>query len=64
MSKTSTKKIIDLTSAKVKMNEELDSKIEFNTEPGNNIINNILNFSKALSIKKLKNNEFVELVLN
>ncbi len=62
MSKTSTKKIIDLTSAK--MNEELDSKNEFNTEPGKNIISNILNFSKALSIKKLKNNEFVELVLN
>jgi hypothetical protein len=46
------------------MNEEINNKNEFPSEPGNNVINNILNFSKALSIKKLKNEVYVELVLN
>jgi hypothetical protein len=62
MSKTTTKKIIEQTTAK--MNEEINNKNEFPSEPGNNVINNILNFSKALSIKKLKNEVYVELVLN
>jgi hypothetical protein len=62
MSKTTTKKIIDETTAK--MNEEINNKNEFPSEPGMNVINNILNFSKALSIKKLKNEAYVELVLN
>ena len=61
MSKTSTKKILD---QHVKTNEEMDMKNEFSEEPGNNVINNILNFSKALSIKKLKNETTIELVLN
>jgi|1185.fasta_scaffold194383_1 hypothetical protein len=60
MSKTTTKKITE----HLKMNEEIDSNSEFSTEPSNNVINNILNFSKALSIKKLKNESYVELVLN
>lgn len=60
MSKTTTKKIIE----NLKMNEEMNANSEFPVEPSNNAINNILNFSKALSIKKLKNESFVELVLN
>jgi hypothetical protein len=62
MSKTTTKKIIEPTAPK--MNEEINNKNEFPSEPGKNVINNILNFSKALSIKKLKNETYVELVLN
>lgn len=60
MSKTTTKKITE----SLKMNEEIDSNHEFPKEPSNNVINTILNFSKALSIKKLKNKSYVELVLN
>lgn len=60
MNKTTTKKMMD---GQVKMNEEVEMPNEFSAEPGNHVINNILNFSKALSIKKLKN-ETVELVLN
>lgn len=62
MSKTTTKKIIEQTAAK--MNEEINNTNEFPAEPGNNVINNILNFSKALSVKKLKNEAYIELVLN
>lgn len=61
MNKTTTKKMMD---EHVKMNEEVDMQNEFAEEPGNQVINNILNFSKALSIKKLKNETTVELVLN
>lgn len=61
MSKTTTKKFIE---ENLKMNEDVDAKNEFSAEPGNNVIDNILNFSKALSIKKLKNETYVELVLN
>jgi hypothetical protein len=64
MNKTSTtKKIIE--PANTKMNEELDSsKNEFLFEPGNNVINNILNYSKALSIRKSESGECFEMVLN
>ena len=61
MSKTTTKKCIEQN---LKLNEEINSKSEFLTEPENSVIDNILNFSKALSIKKLKNEMYVELVLN
>ncbi len=61
MSKTTTKK---MSEPNEQMKEAVDLKNEFSEEPGNNVINNILNFSKALSIKKLKNETFVELVLN
>jgi hypothetical protein len=61
MSKTTTKKCIERN---VKMNEEIDSQKEFSDEPGNSVVNTILNFSKAVSIKKLKNETFVQLVLN
>ena len=33
-------------------------------EPNKNVIENILNYSKALSIRKSKNIEFIETVLN
>ncbi len=63
MKKTSTlKKIIE--SINPKMNEELDNSNEFPFEPGNNVINNILNYSKALSIRKSKSMEHFEMVLN
>lgn len=61
MNKTTTKKMMD---EQVKMNEEVEMRNEFSAEPGDQVINNILNFSKALSIKKLKNETSVELVLN
>ena len=62
MNKTSTKKIIEPRSTE--MNEKIDNKKEFPHEPGNNVINNILNYSKALSIRKSKNGEHFEMVLN
>ncbi len=62
MNKTSTKKIIG--SINTKKNEELDNTNEFPFEPGNNVINNILNYSKALSIRKSKSMEHFEVVLN
>ena len=63
MNKTSThKKIIEPIAAE--MNEETDNKKEFPFEPGNTVINNILNYSKALSIRKSKSIEHFEMVLN
>ena len=63
MSKTSTtKKIIEPITTE--MNEKIDNQKEFPFEPGNNVINNILNYSKALSIRKSKNGDQFEMVLN
>ena len=63
MSKISTtKKIIEPITTE--MNEKIDNKKEFPYEPGNNVINNILNYSKALSIRKSKSGEHFEMVLN
>lgn len=63
MNKTSTtKKITEPISTK--MNEQLDNKKEFPFEPGNNVIDNILNYSKALSIRKSKSMKHFEMVLN
>jgi len=62
MSKTSTKKII--TSPNTEMNAKTDDKKEFPYEPGNNVINNILNYSKALSVRKTKSGDHFEMVLN
>lgn len=62
MAKISTKK--NIASFNPKMNKELDSSKEFPYEPGNNVINNILNYSKVLSIRKSKSMEYFELVLN
>ena len=62
MSKTSTKKITESVSKK--MNEEVDNKKEFPFEPGINVINNILNYSKALSIRRSSTGAQFEMVLN
>lgn len=61
MSKTSTKQIEPFNT---KMNEETDNSKEFPYEPGDNVINNILNYSKALSIRRTKTLEQIEMVLN
>jgi hypothetical protein len=58
MGKTSTKKITEIP------NTEMNAETEFPFEPGDDIVNNILNYSKALSIRKSKNLEHFELVLN
>ena len=60
MNKISTKKTIHLSTPKMKA--ELVNK--FTEEPSNSIINNILNYSKALSIRSSKNIEHFEMVLN
>jgi hypothetical protein len=62
MSKISTKKTSKLINSKA--NPAIDSSCEFPYEPGDNIINNILNYSKVLSIRKSKNMDFFEMVLN
>lgn len=62
MSKTSTKQ--NITSPTTTMNEKIDNLNEFPYEPGNNVINNILNYSKALSVRKSANIEHFEMVLN
>jgi hypothetical protein len=62
MNKTSTKKII--VPKLTEMNDNSDDCNEFPYEPGNNVINNILNYSKALSIRKTKSGEHFEMVLN
>lgn len=61
MSKTSTKKVL---LPDTKMNKNTDDATDFPYEPGNNIINNILNYSKALSIRKSKRMDYFEMVLN
>ena len=59
---STTKKIIEPINTE--MNEKIDNKKEFPYEPGNSVVNNILNYSKALSIRKSKNGEHFEMVLN
>jgi hypothetical protein len=61
MSKISTKKNI---LSDTKMNKDADNASDFPYEPGDNIISNILNYSKALSIRKSKRMEHFEMVLN
>jgi hypothetical protein len=63
MNKTSTNK----KNAKLryqKMNEGVDDVNEFPYTPGNNVINNILNYSKVLSIKKTNNFGDLGMILN
>ncbi|MDQ3048287.1 MAG: hypothetical protein M3R27_12120 [Bacteroidota bacterium] len=62
MSKISTKKISEPVNTN--MNEQSDNAQEFPFEPGINVINNILNYSKALSIRRTKSGEHFEMVLN
>ncbi len=61
MNNTSTKKNILSTPL---FDNKIEAEHEFPFEPSNNVINTILNYSKALSIKKSKNIDFFELVLN
>lgn len=63
MNKNTTKKIF-ITSVNTKMNEEFGNTKEFPYQPGDNVINNILNYSKALSIRRSKSMEHFEMVLN
>ena len=63
MNKNSTKKKF-IRFVNTKMNEELDNAKEFPCQPGDNVINNILNYSKALSIRTSKSLEHFEMVLN
>ena len=62
MNKISTKKInVPVNTKKI---EKIDNTNEFPYEPGKNVIDNILNYSKALSIRKSKCLEYFEMVLN
>lgn len=61
MNKTSTKKNI-ITSPTKKMKTELNNYDPF--EPEAFVINNILNYSKALSVRKSKIMDHIEMVLN
>ncbi len=63
MNKISTPKKNAFTVKTTKKNE-VTSEEAFSFEPSNIIINAITNYSKALSIKKTKNGEFFEMVLN
>ena len=62
MNKISTKKTIEPINTK--MNEDFDTDKDFPFEPESSVIKNILNYSKALSIRKSKNIEHFEMVLN
>ncbi|MEO6903592.1 MAG: hypothetical protein ABI315_10625 [Bacteroidia bacterium] len=61
MSKTSTKKN---NQSLEEMNEKVDGGAEFLFEPKNSTINNILNYSKALSIRESKTMKWFEIVSN
>ncbi len=62
MSKISTtKKITSPTQAQM---NDIDNTKEFLHEPGTYVINNILNYSKALSIRKSQFIDKFEIVLN
>lgn len=62
MNRTSTKKTIETINAQ--MNDRTDNDKDYPHEPESSIINNILNYSKALSVRKSKNIDHIELVLN
>jgi hypothetical protein len=62
MNKISTKK--NIIPINTKMIKAIDNTKEFPFEPGNNVITTILNYSKALSIRKSKNVGHFEMVLN
>ncbi len=63
MNKISTKKKC-IKSVNTKMTENTADINEFPCEPGSSVINNILNYSKALSIRKSASMEYFEVVLN
>lgn len=62
MNRTATQEKINV-SHEQKENEVFEDT-HFVDEPDAGIITNILNYSKALSIKKSKNVEYIETVLN
>lgn len=61
MDKTSTQKKF-ITPVNTKKNEMFDN--ELSLKPSDGIINNIINYSKALTIKESKSMEYFEMVLN
>lgn len=52
------------TSLKKTKNKQLDIALVDAFEPSDSVIQNILNYSKALSVKKSKSLEFIEIVAN
>ena len=62
MNKTSTKK--KLIGSINKMKAGIDNNENFLTQPGDNVIDNILNYSKALSIRKSNSLSHFEMLLN
>ncbi|MDF2436597.1 MAG: hypothetical protein K0Q95_973 [Bacteroidota bacterium] len=63
MSKTSTTKKVT-SPISTEMNANIDNTTDFPYEPGVHVINNILNYSKALSIRKSSTIRQFEIVLN
>jgi hypothetical protein len=63
MSKTSTTKKVT-SPIQTEMNANLENMIDYPYEPGVHVINNILNYSKALSIRKSETIRQFEIVLN
>jgi hypothetical protein len=63
MSKISTTKKIT-SPIPTEMNANIDNTNDFPYEPAAHVINNILNYSKALSIRKSKSMEHFEMILN
>ena len=61
MSKTSTQKEITNQQENFQVLSETE---DFQSEPGKNVIDNILNYSKALSVRKSAMIENVEMILN
>ncbi|MFL5763340.1 MAG: hypothetical protein ACJ77K_05305 [Bacteroidia bacterium] len=62
MNKTSTKKITEPVDTEMKA--KIDDQKEFPYVPSDNIINNILNYSKALSVRPNQTGGHFEMVLN
>lgn len=58
MNKTTTKKFID------ELTNSIDNAEKSFCLPQQNVINNILNYSKALSVRKAKSGQTIEIVLN
>ena len=61
MGKTTTKKFETEFN---EMNNEISDKKEFPFEPSKDVINRILNYSKALSIRKTTGGDTIEMLLN
>jgi hypothetical protein len=63
MSKITTEKVIEpIQDEFSNLIKELDQQFPY--EPGENVIKNILNYSKVLSVRKLKTGEYFEMLLN